>query len=131
MKFASSKGVSVFLMATYGEGDPTDNAMSFFKWINDESTSKDAFSKVNYCVFALGSTQYDLFAKAGKDTDKVLAGLGGKRLLPCGTGDENGTMDEDFETWKTAMWEAVEKHFGASVSLWLKVIVNLDVNCFT
>lgn len=27
--------MAVFLMATYGEGDPTDNAQEFFEWLNN------------------------------------------------------------------------------------------------
>ena len=27
--------VAVFMMATYGEGDPTDNAQEFFDWLKD------------------------------------------------------------------------------------------------
>ena len=26
---------AVFMMATYGEGDPTDNAQEFFDWLKD------------------------------------------------------------------------------------------------
>lgn len=39
--------LAVFCMATYGEGDPTDNAQEFFEWINN--TSAD-LSGLNYAV---------------------------------------------------------------------------------
>lgn len=27
---------AIFVMATYGEGDPTDNAREFFDWLEDD-----------------------------------------------------------------------------------------------
>ncbi len=31
----NSPSVSIFLMATYGEGEPTDNAGKFYRWITN------------------------------------------------------------------------------------------------
>lgn len=41
-------------MATYGEGDPTDNAKDFMKDINDRENEK--FKGLRYTVFGLGNT---------------------------------------------------------------------------
>lgn len=30
------KSLAVFCLATYGEGDPTDNAMEFWEWIQGD-----------------------------------------------------------------------------------------------
>lgn len=39
--------MAIFCMATYGEGDPTDNAQEFYDWIKD--TDED-LSGVRYVV---------------------------------------------------------------------------------
>merc|ERR1712142_318445 len=44
--------LAIFCMATYGEGDPTDNAQDFYDWLQ-ENDDKD-LSGLNYTVFALG-----------------------------------------------------------------------------
>ncbi len=41
--------------------------------------------------------------------DAQLGALGGQRLLPLGQGDEDcGKMEEQFETWSSAMLQALQ-----------------------
>lgn len=40
------KSLAVFCLATYGEGDPTDNAMEFWEWIQGDVD----LSGLNYAV---------------------------------------------------------------------------------
>jgi sulfite reductase alpha subunit-like flavoprotein len=66
----STPGLSVFLMSTYGEGDPTDTAVDFTKWLKD--TSGDAArpaAGVQYTVFGLGNRQYQYYNQMGKVGD--------------------------------------------------------------
>jgi NADPH-ferrihemoprotein reductase len=54
--------MAIFLMATYGEGEPTDNAVEFYREIgNSESElSEDALGELKYTVFGLGNRQYEV-----------------------------------------------------------------------
>lgn len=67
-----SQALTILLLATYGEGDPTDNAMAFAKWLKDaDKEIPDAFLQgMKYMVFALGDTQYEHFNAMGKLADK-------------------------------------------------------------
>ena len=54
---------AVFLMATYGEGEPTDNSAKFITWLRDQegSIEKGFLSKTCFTVFGLGNKQYEHF----------------------------------------------------------------------
>ena len=56
-------GCAVFLLATFGEGEPTDNAASFYSWINEERRTEQDAAGVPFAVFALGNRQYEHFCK--------------------------------------------------------------------
>jgi sulfite reductase alpha subunit-like flavoprotein len=49
-----SKSLAVFCLATYGEGDPTDNAMEFVDWLKNGDADLNG---LNYAV----SHNYHLF----------------------------------------------------------------------
>jgi NADPH-ferrihemoprotein reductase len=91
--------VCIFLVATYGEGDPTDNAVGFEQWLQK---SPDGLLRngVKYCTFALGNKQYVNFNKMGKYVDADMARIGGVRVCELGIGDDDADIEEDFETWK-------------------------------
>lgn len=110
----SQTRTAIFLMATYGEGEPTDNAAKFFKWLkNDDRELENSFlSKVEFTVFGLGNRQYEHFNRMGKLTDKFLETLGGKRVFNYGEGDDDGTLEEDFDKWKASLWTSLRRHYG-------------------
>lgn len=46
--------LAVFCMATYGEGDPTDNAMEFYEWLQNGDAD---LTGLNYAVSILFNLQ--------------------------------------------------------------------------
>jgi len=105
---------AVFLMSTFGEGDPTDNAAEFYEWINNEQREEGELSKVTFAVFALGNRQYEHFCNIGRRVDHRLAELGGNRLVEHGEGDDDGSLEDDYSTWKAQFWARTKQHFGLS-----------------
>ncbi|KMY88495.1 NADPH--cytochrome P450 reductase isoform X2 [Drosophila simulans] len=101
--------LAVFCLATYGEGDPTDNAMEFYEWI----TSGDVdLTGLNYAVFGLGNKTYEHYNKVAIYVDKRLEELGANRVFELGLGDDDANIEDDFITWKDRFWPAVCDHFG-------------------
>ncbi|KAL4660537.1 NADPH-cytochrome P450 reductase isoform X1 [Arapaima gigas] len=105
--------LAIFCMATYGEGDPTDNAQEFFDWLQETSDSLDG---VNFAVFALGNKTYEHYNAMGKFVDKRLAELGARRIFDLGMGDDDGNLEEDFVSWQEQFWPAVCEHFGVEAT---------------
>lgn len=106
----------VFVMATYGEGDPTDNAVDFIDFLKDkeQALGENALSGVKYTVFGLGNTQYEHYNEMGRLVDRLLEGHGAQRMFHYGEGDDDATLDEDFDEWKEPLWKALRKQFIAA-----------------
>lgn len=113
--------LAVFVLATYGEGEPTDNAVEFYEFIGSEDVNfsegggadDKPLSNLKYVAFGLGNNTYEHYNSMVRNVDKYLTKLGGTRLGAAGEGDDGaGTMEEDFLAWKEPMWAAVAEKMG-------------------
>lgn len=115
--------LAFFIMATYGEGEPTDNAIDFWELISGEgqpefSQSSEAedpekpLKNLRYVVFGLGNKTYEHYNLVGRTVDKRLGELGGTRIADRGEGDDDGSLEEDFLSWKDEMWKVVAEAMG-------------------
>lgn len=99
---------AAFVMATYGEGEPTDNAVEFMSNINESdfefSKGEHRLDGLKYIVFGLGNKTYEHYNKVARDVDEKLAELGGQRIGERGEGDDDKSMEEDYLEWKEKMW---------------------------
>lgn len=90
-------------MATYGEGEPPDNAREFWDWLNLESHPPNLLANLEYTVFGLGNRQYKIYQATARDLDKRLLSLGAKCIFPRGEGDADSTLEEDWEDWSSKL----------------------------
>ncbi|KAG5437457.1 hypothetical protein PCANB_000885 [Pneumocystis canis] len=110
--------LAIFIIATYGEGEPTDNAIEFFQFLqsrdltfsNGKTINNKPLSNLNYVIFGLGNTTYEYYNHMARTLDTLLTKFGANKVSKRGEGDDgNGTMEEDFLAWKDKMWEDVAK----------------------
>jgi len=102
---------ALFLMATFGEGEPTDNAIPFWEYIMEDGVDV-SLDDTKFAVFGLGNRQYEHFCTIGIKLDQLLGKFGGQRVCELGIGDDDGTLDEDFEDWRKIFWPAARKAHG-------------------
>nr|XP_010594614.1 S-adenosyl-L-methionine-dependent tRNA 4-demethylwyosine synthase [Loxodonta africana] len=110
----TNRNVCAFLVATYTDGQPTESAGWFCKWLeeaaNDFRFGRTYLKGMRYAVFGLGNSAYTShFNKVGKNVDKWLWLLGARRVLTRGEGDcdvvksKHGSIEADFSAWKTKL----------------------------
>ncbi|WP_079476805.1 assimilatory sulfite reductase (NADPH) flavoprotein subunit [Marinococcus halophilus] len=83
------------IVSTHGEGDPPDNALSFYEFLHGRKAPK--LEDARFSVLALGDTSYEHFCQTGKDLDQRIENLGGTRLYPRVDCDVD--FDDDAEEW--------------------------------
>lgn len=105
--------VAMFVLATYGEGEPTDNAVDFYEFVTGEEPSfsgsggvdEKPLSSLRFVAFGLGNNTYEHYNSMVRRVNDALVKLGATRIAKAGEGDDGaGTMEEDFLAWKEPMW---------------------------
>ncbi|GAA5800589.1 hypothetical protein HPULCUR_006025 [Helicostylum pulchrum] len=112
----------IFVMATYGEGDPTDNAMDFWDLVTEEdptfseSTETAPLHHLNFVMFGLGNKTYEHYNKVCRKVTKCLTNLGAHLVGEAGEGDDDGSLEEDYLTWKETLWPSFCATLGVDES---------------
>ncbi|CAJ1383416.1 unnamed protein product [Effrenium voratum] len=101
--------VAILILANTGDGEPTDNATGFYNWLRSCRKEDHAFAQLFYTVFGLGDRQYVHFNRVGRFVDERLELLGAQRIYQQGTGDDGGTIQQDFTEWiHGGLWPALD-----------------------
>ncbi|KAG0019318.1 NADPH-cytochrome P450 reductase [Podila clonocystis] len=119
--------LAIFVLATYGEGEPTDNAVEFWEHLisgedlpefstGDYQDPEKPLSNLHFVMFGLGNKTYEHYNSVCRKVDEKLSNLGAIRIGERGEGDDDGSLEEDFLSWKDDMWKAVCDFVGIDFS---------------
>jgi len=106
----------MFMVATYGEGEPTDNSRDFYEFLQ-QCEDKETMKNVQFCVFGLGNKQYKIYQAMGRYFDQRMEELGGTRVFNRGEGDADVSIEDDFEDWKSQVFPALSQKFKTETNL--------------
>ncbi|KAF4962583.1 hypothetical protein FSARC_9361 [Fusarium sarcochroum] len=112
----SEQTILMFVLSTYGEGEPTDNATDFYNYITggEDGDQPDVhLQNVRFVAFGLGNSTYEHYNAMVRRVAKALDQLGAQNLARIGEADDAaGTTEEDFLAWKQDMWPELVRELG-------------------
>ena len=107
----SGDHIIVFVLATYGEGEPTDNAVEFYNYITDADNGP--LPNLCFAAFGLGNSSYENYNSVIKDVTAGLLERGARNICAIGEGDDcTGTTEDTFLEWKGPMWAEASELLG-------------------
>lgn len=108
----------VIVTSTYGEGEPPENAISFYNYLFSKKAPQ--LTELRYAVLGLGDTSYEFFCKTAQDFDQRLAELGAKAVIA------RADLDVDYAaaaaTWQQNLITALEPEFAKAPAASAEVI---------
>lgn len=111
-----TENLVIFVVATYGEGEPPDTMQEFYQFLMDENRRPGEFDGVKYAVFGLGDRQYKLFCQMGVAIDERMEELGAERVYGLGCGDASQNLEEAFDAWRQDLWPVVGEALGMTIT---------------
>ncbi len=98
-KNLAAERLVLLVTSTQGEGEPPEEALSLYKLLSGKKAPK--LAGLRFAVLGLGDSSYPLFCGAARDFDRLLADLGGERLL------ERQDCDLDYRATAEAWLERI------------------------
>ncbi|KAI0989457.1 hypothetical protein GJ496_004565 [Pomphorhynchus laevis] len=103
-------GVSIFIVSTYGIGQPPDSARHFFNSLS-VSTTAALNSNVQYAIFGVGDSQYRCYNASSKYLSKHFARISQwSEMVPLTLGDSSHSIVSDFYNWTAILWPAIRRN---------------------
>lgn len=103
--------MAVFIVSTFGEGDPSDNAAELWSYIHGSATP--SMQNLRYFAFGLGNSNYKYYNKVVDVVVEALDKFGAKSMMPVGRADDaKGATEEDFIAWKQSFFSVLKNTLG-------------------
>jgi len=103
----------IAVVSTHGNGEPPDEALGFFKFVNGAKAPK--LDHMKFSVLALGDSSYDEFCQTGYELDVRLSELGASRLSDVVACDVD--YADDAAEWNDTILKLLEPSSAALPSI--------------
>lgn len=99
----------IVVISTQGEGEPPESARELFRYLNGKNPPQ--LDNLQYAIFGLGDSSYELFNEAGRALDRRLQALGGRAVA------ERVDADVDYQAnaddWRAQILRHAERALPA------------------
>ena len=82
------KYFAIFIVSTYGEGDPSDNTAGLWDWIKRVGENKIRLESLRYLAFGLGNSNYKYYNRVLDVAADALDAAGATALIPRQRADD-------------------------------------------
>jgi NADPH-ferrihemoprotein reductase len=107
----STSKLVIFVLSTYGEGDPSDNAAGLWDWVTKSENA--SLRGVKYAAFGLGNSNYKYYNRVVDVVAERLDHWGAQKLLRVGKADDAArSTQEDFMMWKDELFAVFRTIMG-------------------
>lgn len=105
--------LAIFIVSTYGEGDPSDNTAGLWNWLHKSKLEAASLSNLRYMAFGLGNSNYKYYNRVIDVIADFLDKFGAESLMTIGKADDaQGATEEDFITWKEDLFTMFRNNLG-------------------
>ena len=122
VKSLKSESYLLIVASTNGEGEPPDDALSFYDFLSSKKAPK--LPNLSYSVLSLGDTSYEFFCQTGKDFDERLQALGAKQITARVDCDLD--YDDEVKAWSDIVLKSLKEEIIQQAEP-LANVVNLSI----
>lgn len=103
--------VVVFVISTTGQGEPTATMKTSWKFLTRKDLPKDSLKEVNFTVFGLGDSSYEIFNAMARKLYQRLLQLGASCFHDRALGDDQHDFgyEAEFDPWLESLWDDLYK----------------------
>jgi NADPH-ferrihemoprotein reductase len=121
------KHLAIFIISTYGEGDPSDNTAGLWNWIKRLNKDETRLENLRYLAFGLGNSNYKYYNRVIDVVADALDAAGATALMSRQKADDaNGGTEEDFQAWKDDVFASFRSLGFTEKELKYQPIVNIN-----
>ncbi|KAF9888548.1 hypothetical protein FE257_008479 [Aspergillus nanangensis] len=100
------KVIVLFILSTYGEGDPPDNGIRFDEWLDKGLPQHPSgnLSNMHYAILGLGNSKYKHYNQFARKVHKRLEAAGGCAIMDLALADDSsGFTRGDYSEWSAQL----------------------------
>ena len=103
--------IVIFVIATTGQGDPTSTMKISWKFLTRKDLPKGSLSDVNFTVFGLGDSSYEIFWAMARKLYQRMLQLGANCFHERALGDDQHDFgyEAEYDPWLNSLWDSLYK----------------------